>query len=51
MSNCFAITKLLIVDNLVYFTKYQIGKFYNLKNYYFSLLKAYNFIVDLGALL
>lgn len=51
MSNCFAITKLLIADNLVHFTKYQIAKFYNFKKFYFCLLKAYNFLVDLEALL
>ena len=33
MSNCFAITKLLIADNLVHFTKYQIGKFQNFKKF------------------
>ena len=51
MSNCFAVTKLLIADNLVHFTEYQIGKFHNFKKFDFSLLKAYNFIVDLEALL
>lgn len=51
MSNCFAVTKLLIADNLVHFAEYQIGKFYNFKKFYFSLLKAYNFLVDLEALL
>lgn len=51
MSNCFAVTKLLIADNLVHFAEYQIGKLYNFKKFYFSLLKAYNFLVDLEALL